>query len=162
MGDETADFAYGKGFKKVLTASGTSQDLVQLIMKSLYPKEGVLWYLSGEKIKGNLVEDLNAAGFDIKRYIVYSIVDAVNLPLKLCDDIKKSFISHVIFSSARTTEVFINLLRQQKLEGEAARMTALCLSQRIKHVALSLKWQNVWVSLHPTIKNLMEYFNERK
>lgn len=162
VGDETARLAHEKGFKKILSAHGKSQDLLSLVINKAQKSGDMLWHLSGEHIKKNMVEELKRTGFMAKRHIVYSLTDVEDLPHALCDEIKTQSISHVIFCSTRTTNVFISLLKKQKLEKKALQITALCLSPGIKQTATSLPWKNIWVSSHPNIQALMGYFNEKR
>lgn len=162
VGDKTAELAKQAGFLNVSSASGTSQELVKLIIKTAQRDKGILWHLSGEKVKGNMIESLKIAGFEAKRKIVYSIEDATDLPASLCMQLQNQIISHVIFCSPRTTTVFINLLKKKKIEKSTCQMISLCLSQDIGENALGLKWKKLWISPKPTIKDLMGYFDEEK
>jgi uroporphyrinogen-III synthase len=162
VGDKTAELATQSGFLNVLTASGTSQDLIQLIVKIEQRNKGILWHLSGEMVKGNIVESLTNAGFEAKRQIVYRIEDATNLPASLHMKLKNHSLSHVLFCSSRTTSVFINLLKKKKLEKSTCQMIALCLSEDIKEKILGLKWKKLWVSPYPNVNDLMGYFDEKR
>ena len=162
VGDKTAELAKQTGFLNVSSASGTSQELIQLMIKTAQRDKGMLWHLSGEKVKGNIVESLETAGFEAKRQIVYSIEDAMDLPPSLDDELKNQTISHVIFCSPRTTTVFVNLLKKKKLEKMTCQMICLCLSQDIGEKALSLKWKKLWISPRPNMNDLMGYFDEEK
>lgn len=162
VGDKTAELAKQTGFVNISNASGTSQELIDLIMKTAERDKGTLWHLSGEKIKGNMIEHLNIAGFKAKRQIVYSIEDVKELPSSLCMQLKNQVFSHVIFCSPRITNVFINLLKKKKIEKSTCQMISLCLSQDIGENALGLKWKKLWISPKPTINDLMRYFDEEK
>lgn len=160
VGDKTADLAKDFGFLDVTSASGTSDDLIQLILQRVPRNQGVLWHLSGEDVKGNIIESLNCEGFEAKRQIVYRIEDVTDFPPSLCTELKRQFITHVIFCSPRTTSMFINLLKKQKLEKKACHITSLCLSKDIKEKASGLQWKEIWVSPNPNINDLMGYFDE--
>lgn len=162
IGDKTAELAKQTGFVNIESASGTSQELTNLIMKKADRDKGILWHLSGERVKGNMIEPLNIAGFEVKREIVYSIEDATDLPSSLCLQLKNQIISHVIFCSPRTTTIFINLLKKKKIEMSTCQMISLCLSQDIGETALGLNWKKLWISPRPTINELMGYFDEEK
>lgn len=162
VGDKTAELAKQAGFVNIESASGTNQELMNLIMKKAKRDKGILWHLSGEKVKGNMIELLNTAGFQAKREIVYSIEDAKDLPSSLCLQLKNQIISHVIFCSSRTTTVFINLLKKTMIEKSTCQMISLCLSEDIGKIALSLNWKKLWISPKPNINELMGYFDEEK
>jgi uroporphyrinogen-III synthase len=160
VGDETAELARQSGFLNILSASGTSEDLIQLILKTEPRDKGTLWHLSGEYVKGNIVDALTLAGFESKRQIVYQIEDATDLPPSLCRELENHAISHVLFCSPRTTSVFMTLLKKKKIEKNACHIISLCLSEDIKEKTSGLKWKKIWVSPLPSIKNLMGYFDE--
>ena len=162
VGDKTAELAKQKGFLNVSSASGTSQELIKLMIKTGQPDKGIFWHLSGQKVKGNIVESLKIAGFEAKRQIVYSLEDITDLPSSLYNELKNKMISHVIFCSSRTTTVFMSLLKKNKLEKKACQMISLCLSQDIGEKALGLTWKKLWISPKPTMNDLMGYFNEKK
>jgi len=158
VGDKTAELAKKTGFSNIFSAAGTSQELIKLILKTGQRDKGILWHLSGETIRGNIVESLNFAGFEAKRQIVYRIEDIVTLPSSLLTELNNHFISHVIFCSPRTTTVFVSLLKNKKLEKIACKITALCLSQDIGKQASDLKWKKLWISPKPNLNVLMSYF----
>lgn len=162
VGDNTAELARQTGFVNISSASGTSQELINLIIKKAERDKGILWHLSGEMVKGNIVESLKSAGFEAKRQIVYRIEDLIDFPSSLYEKLKNGTISHLLFCSPRTTTCFINLLKKNKIEKSSCHMISLCLSEDIGEKALGLKWKKLWVSPKPTIKDLMGYFDEEK
>lgn len=160
VGDQTALFAKERGFLTVLSASGTSQELLHLILEKASPKKGILWHLSGDIVKGNIVETLKAKGFEAKQRRVYHIEEAKALPPSLLFDLEHQRISHILFFSPRMTTLFIHLLRKKRLEKVTCQMTALCLSQDVLKEALELEWKKVWVSSKPTLQDMGEYFDK--
>lgn len=162
VGDKTAELAKQKGFANIFSAGGTSQELIQLILKTAQKNKGTLWHLSGETIKVDISEALKFEGFEAKRQIVYRIEDIVTLPSSLLTELNNYLISHVIFCSPRTTAVFVNLLKNNKLEKKACKITALCLSQDIGKKASELKWKKVWISQRPHLNVLMDYFDDER
>lgn len=162
VGDKTAELAKQSGFLKVLSASGTSSELLRLISKTAHPHKGILWHLSGREVKGDIVESLKVAGFEAQRQIVYEIKDVTDLPPSLCAALTNHTFSHVIFCSPRTTNIFVTLLKKQKLEKVSCQMRALCLSQEVGKKASSLNWKKLWISPRPNMNALMRYFDEEK
>lgn len=162
VGDKTAELAQKLGFSSVLNASGTTQELIQLISNTAKKEDGILWHLSGEIVKGSMIDTLKNAGFEAERKIVYYIKDAVDLPPALYMELQNQHISHIIFCSPRTTTVFVNLLKKNNLEKITCQMVLLCLSQEIVKKALILKWRKLWVSPQPNLKALMGYFDEER
>jgi uroporphyrinogen-III synthase len=162
VGDQTAQLAQDRGFSKVISASGTSQELIQCILQRAHPKNGILWHLSGQIVKGNIVETLNRNGFEAQRSIVYRIEDAKNFPEALLSHLQNQRITHILFFSSHTTLLFVNLLKMYGLEKSACHMRAICLSQAAAFKASLLVWKEIWISSKPTVKSMIEYFDEKK
>jgi len=162
VGDKTAELAKQKGFLNVSTGSGTGEELIKLIIEKTQRNAGILWHLGGEKKKGNIVESLKKAGFQAEEQIVYSIEDATDFPLPLYKELENHAISHVTFCSPRTTAIFLDLLKQKKLEKITPYMTCLCLSQEVAEKASALSWEKIWISPRPQVIDLMGYFDEKR
>lgn len=161
VGDETAALARTMGFKNVMSAQGTVQDLAGLIAKQETPARGVLCHLAGEVTKGSLVENLTTLGFKVERHVVYGICDAGCLPYPLILDFSQGQISHVMFFSPRTTELFVRLFKEAGLDEKLCLKDALCLSQDIAEKAQQLCWEKVWISPHPTAQDMTGYFEDQ-
>jgi uroporphyrinogen-III synthase len=162
VGDKTAQLAHDMGFSEVMSASGTSQELIQCILQRAHPKAGILWHLSGEIVKGNIVETLNAKGFEARERIVYRIEQTKNLPAPLLSHLQNQKLTHVLFFSSHTTLLFVNLLKMSGLEKLACQMRAICLSQDVALKASTLTWKEIWTSLKPTAQSMMRYFDEKR
>ena len=162
VGDQTAYLAKNMGFSHVLSASGTSQELTHLILHHAQREKGILWHLSGEIIKGNIVKTLQLKGFEAERRIIYHIEEIKDFPIPLLTDLQNQKISHVMFFSPHTTSIFVKLLKKNGLEEKTSHMTSLCLSQDIAKKALELKWKKSWICSPPMAQNMIEYFNEEK
>ena len=162
VGDQTAQFAHSLGFSKIFNASGTSQDLIHLILQHAQREKGILWHLSGEIIKGNIVETLQSKGFEAERHIVYGIDETKNFPPALLSALQNQMISHVMFFSPRRTTNFVTIIKKNKLEEATRSMTSLCLSQDVAEKAAELNWGKIWISPQPTTQNMMRYFDAEK
>lgn len=161
VGDKTAELASSFGFSKILSASGTSRELIQLILSKADPQEGILWHLSGARVKVDIVGILQAAGFEAMRRIIYDMESATELPSSLVTKLQNQLISHILFFSPHTTHIFVNLLKRNNLEMATSQITALCLSESVAKSACILTWEKLWISPKPTAQDLMEYFNEK-
>lgn len=162
VGDETAVLAQDMGFSEVISASGTSQELIRCILQKAHPKAGILWHLSGQIVKGNIVETLIEKGFEAQRHIIYHIEQAKNLPNPLLSHLQDQRIAYVLFFSSHTALLFVNLLKMYGLEKSACKMRAICLSQAVALKTSMLTWKEIWISPKPTAQSIMSYFNEKK
>ena len=162
VGDETAQLARDMGFSKVISASGTSQELIQSVLQMAHPKAGILWHLSGEIVKGNIVETLNGQGFEAKQHIVYHIEPVKEIPASLLFHLQNQRLTHVLFFSSHTTLLFVNHLKMNGLEKLVCQMKAICLSQAVALKASTLTWKEIWVSPKPEVQSLIGYFDEKR
>lgn len=162
VGDETARLAQCMGFKNVISASGTSHDLIDLILKQTPKEQGILYHLSGNVIKVDIVKELQKKGLTAKRKIVYRIQKIRNLQDSLLYDLENKKISHVMFFSPRTARFFVSLLNENKLEKIASEIRAVCLSNSVAQAVRSLQWKEIWISPQPLVKNMIGYFHEEK
>lgn len=158
VGDQTAFFAKKMGFHTVLSASGTSQDLLSLILEKADPQRGTLWHLSGTRIKKDIVGTLRKNGFQSQRHCIYYLEAEKELPEPLLKDLQIQKISHILFFSPHTTWIFGKLLKKYKLEDTTKTMVALCLSQDVGEKAQALPWKKMWVSPKPAQESLLGYF----
>ncbi|MBX9786011.1 MAG: uroporphyrinogen-III synthase [Alphaproteobacteria bacterium] len=162
VGDQTAALAHQLGFTTVFNASGNSKDLQNLIVQQALPEEGVLYYLSGRIIKRDIVRELRALGFKAQRQVVYQTNYIERFSNSLITDFFNKKISHVLFFSPRTTELFVDLVKTSKLEKEIALNKALCLSYDIAEKAQEILWKEIWISPHPSTHNMLGYFDDGK
>lgn len=162
VGDQTAALAHQLGFITVLSARGSSRDLQELIIRQAQPEKGILYYLSGKIIKRDIVTELRVLGFKAQHQIVYQVNDIEHFPNSLVTNFFNKKISHVLFFSSRTTELFVDLAKASKLEKEIALNKALCLSYDVAEKAQKLLWKEIWVSPHPSTNNMLGYFDGGK
>ena len=162
VGDQTADLAHQLGFITVSNAKGNSRDLQELVARQAQPEKGVLYYLSGQIIKRDIVHELRALGFKVQRQVVYQINDTEHFSNSLITDFFNKKISHVLFFSPRTTELFVSLVKASKLEKEIALKKALCLSYDIAEKAQKILWKEIWVSPRPSTHSMLGYFDDEK
>lgn len=160
VGDQTAELARSYGYREVRSGSGTVHDLTALLQAKACPSRGILWHLSGDRIRGDPAADLRERGFQAERQIVYRIEEALSLPPCLIHDLQKEIITDVLFFSPRTAEIFMALLTQEGLTSVTRTITALCFSENVFQIVNSLTWAKLWVSPAPTLAHMIGYFDE--
>lgn len=162
VGDQTAALAHQLGFITVFSARGNSRDLQELVAQQARPEKGVLYYFSGQIIKRDIVRELKALGFNVQHQVVYQLNDVERFSNSLITDFFNKKISHVLFFSPRTTELFVDLVKASKLEKEIALNKALCLSYDVAEKAQKILWKEIWISPHPSTHNMLGYFHDGK
>lgn len=161
VGDKTAELAAHFGFKKIFSASGDNKALCALIQQKAFRSKEILWYLSGKIIKGDSIGQLTQKGFAVRRQVVYDLQAERSLPPSLEHTLTQREISHILFFSPHTTEIFLTLLTEARLEAIACEMTALCISPDVVKKAVRLPWKKVWVSPKPTTEAMIGYFRAK-
>ena len=71
VGSATEKKTRSLGFQNVISASGSVENLKELILQNFDKKNGKLIYFSGEIISANLDRQLINEGYDIKRVVNY-------------------------------------------------------------------------------------------
>jgi uroporphyrinogen-III synthase len=149
VGEATAEAARAAGFPDVRSADGAGADLVALA-RGLDPAAGALVHVSGEDIATDLVAALAEAGFSARRLIVYRARMTGALTRQAAQLLTNPAPGDsALFHSARGAESFGVLVRAAGLQTTLRSMRALCLSQRIASVALSLDFKQVRVADAP-------------
>ena len=79
VGDATAAAARAVGFNAVQSAGGNVEDLARLAIAVLRPANGALFHAAGSAIAGDLSGRLEAAGFSVRRAVLYRAETATAL-----------------------------------------------------------------------------------
>jgi len=104
VGDATARAARDIGFTYVKSAQGTSQDVTDLILKTI-SKDVTIIHCAGRHVRGSICEDLQDAGYSARRDLYYH-----SEPITAWPDIDYSVLTHIAFYSPRAARSFCNLL----------------------------------------------------
>jgi len=104
VGDATAAAARAAGFRDVASAKGVSADAAALCLKHV-PKTTPIIHCAGRHVRGSIVEDLTASGYDARRDLYYQ-----SEPVTAWPDIDYAAISHIAFYSPLAAKTFAALL----------------------------------------------------
>jgi uroporphyrinogen-III synthase len=140
VGDATAEAARGVGFAKVESAGGDVRDLARLARTKLDPAKGALLHAAGSAVAGDLAGTLEAAGFSVRRAVLYGAwpVDRISAPAAAV--IAAKAVDLVILFSPRSAETFARLVRDAGLADAMARVAVLGLSKAVIDAAEALPW----------------------
>lgn len=155
VGDATAAAARALGFAVVESAGGDVSDLVRLVIARCETPNGTLLHAAGSKLAGALGRELEEAGFDYRREVLYSAKKATALSRRCRDALAGHKIAIVLFYSPRTAESFATLATQEGVAAEVSTVTALCLSDAVAVAARRLPWRRVVVATAPTQEALL-------
>lgn len=155
VGDATARRLATTSFGDVRSASGASDDLVELVGRDLSPTGGPVLYLSGMMIAADIGAALAEAGFKVDRRVVYR-AQAIEKPDEaVVAELAAGNVDGVMFYSPRSARIFLDHLKHAKLELIAKEMTAYCISHAAADVARVLAWRKVAVASRPNQVDLL-------
>jgi uroporphyrinogen-III synthase len=156
VGDATARAARRAGSKEVVSAAGSAADLARLIAQRCPPGRGAILHLSGEDIRPGLAEELAAAGFALRRQVVYRAVPARALSPAAVAALSRSQVEAVLLFSPRTARTFVHLVARHGLQAHLAVTAAICLSAAVAHSCRKQVWRAIYLAARPDLGALLE------
>lgn len=162
VGRASAEAARQAGFADVTAAGGDVDHLAGMVKAMLDPTDGALVHVAGTVTAGDLAGALAAAGFDVRRAVLYAAEPARTLPAAAHDALAAGRIDAVMLFSPRTARLFAGLVRTAGLDGHCRTMLALCLSQAVAEALDDLDFAEIRVAASPDQDSLMALLDERQ
>jgi uroporphyrinogen-III synthase len=147
VGDATAAAARDAGFTDVAGAGGAVEDLARLVIARLKPKDGALIHAAGSVTAGDLAGLLEAAGFAVRRAVLYEAAPSEALSPATRDAIVRGDIDAALFFSPRNAATFVRLATG--LDEGCKHMIAVALSATVAEKLAPLPWRRVAVASAP-------------
>ncbi len=155
VGDATAAAARAAGFDDVASAAGDVTALARLAADRLDPGRGALFHAAGKQVAGDLKGMMEAAGFEVRRAVLYRTRAAGALPVAAIAALTNGTLDGVLFFSPRTAEVFVRVVRAAGLTDGLASLYALCLSRAVAERLQPEAWCAVRVAGRPDTAALL-------
>jgi len=140
VGDATADAARAFGFEVVDSAGGDVDDLARLVRERVRPEDGALLHSAGSVVAGDLAGALEAAGFQVRRTVLYRAEPVAALSDTTVAALRDGRVDVVMFFSPRTARTFVSLAKAAGVEAAASHMALLGLSPAIADAAGEIPW----------------------
>ena len=156
VGDITAQLFENSGFSNVKSASGTSEDLLELFVKSCNPEKGPVLYLAGQDTHGAIERDLKHYGFIIEKKIAYRAEAVSRLTQDAEQALRSGEITGIFIFSPRSAIILNELISTFKLHKAIKKTTAFCLSDAVAKEASATAWSNILISERPTQESILE------
>jgi len=147
VGDATADAARAAGFADVTSAGGAVDDLAKLVIGRLKPKGGAVFHTAASVTAGDLQGLLEAAGFSVRRAVLYETVEPERLSDTTRAAIAQRQIDVALFFSPRNAATFVRLAAG--LEEDCKHMVAVALSSAVAEKLAPLPWRRVAIAAAP-------------
>jgi uroporphyrinogen-III synthase len=153
VGDATAAALREAGFAEAASAGGTVEDLAKLVIARLKPGGGALLHAAGSVIAGDLSGLLEAAGFTVRRAVLYKAIPSEHLSAATRDAIARGEIDAALFFSPRNAATFVRLATG--LDEGCKHMIAVALSSAVAEKLAPLPWRRIAVAAAPNENALL-------
>lgn len=150
VGDATARAAKEAGFLEVSSASGDVEALAALAREKLDPAKGPLVHVAGSEVAGDLAGALGAAGFTVRREVLYESETAYSLSASTIAAIKEERIDGILVYSPRTAATLSRLIRKARLVRDCRHIDLFCLSPAVAEAAKDIQWRETKIAAEPT------------
>ncbi|GAB2179740.1 uroporphyrinogen-III synthase [Dongia sp. agr-C8] len=148
VGDGSATTAREMGFSDVTAAGGDVEALAALVIAKLDPKAGPLFHGAASVLAGDLQGKLEAAGFSLRRAVLYEAKTATTLTHETRMNLALGGVDMVLLFSPRTARTFAELWRKADAPS-LGKTTALCLSAAVAREIADLGWQRIEIAASP-------------
>ena len=145
VGNATEKKTRSLGFQNVISASGSVENLRELILQNFDKKNGKLIYFSGEIISANLDRQLINEGYDIKRVVNYRTNHIRKFDKKFVDDLKLNIPEIVYVYSQNSASSFLNFIKVHQLDGEWMNANLMCIGEKTSSILNEIKWKKIFL-----------------
>jgi len=150
VGDASARQARELGFQRVESAGGDVDSLAALVKARVEPGNGALLHAAGSKVAGDLGGGLEAAGYRVRRAVLYQARPATALSADLQAQLTAEAIDLALFFSPRTAATFVRLAEAAGLGYRCRAVTAYALSPAVAGELAALSWRSIRCAAAPT------------
>lgn len=126
VGEHTATIARQSGFKTIVTANGMMAGLIPLIKADGVSPDHIL-HVRGADIRADPAQDLPG----VRALVLYKAVAAETLPVEITQALRGGGVRAVLFYSARSAAIFMDLVKKSGLSADINGVRALCLAHSV-------------------------------
>ncbi len=156
VGAGTAHHCASAGFNHCCGIAEQSSELPQRIKAALSPRAGGLLHVTSQHAHTEFYDALLDAGYGIEQRFVYSAKAASAFQAETLEALQAGRLWGALFYSARTADIFNNLIAAAGFASCIGDLHALCLSQAVAGTLEQPKWKAVSVAPSPTHASLMD------
>jgi uroporphyrinogen-III synthase len=161
VGDATAAAARAVGFTDIVSAGGRAEDLATLAATRLRAGNGPVLHVTGRHVAGDLAGRLEAAGFVMRRAVLYQ-AEAVPAFSESCKSaLKSGSLDGALLFSPRTARIFAGLIVAEALDTASGRLDIYALSQAVADAVNGPAWRRILVAARPTQEDLLDLLPQR-
>lgn len=164
VGDATASTARACGFAAVASAAGDVDALAALVAARCVARDGPLLHVAASTRAGDLSRSLEAAGFTVRRAVLYEARPASALTAETTAALTEGRVDAVALFSPRTARSLVRLLAEAGLAGGCRRsVAAVCLSEAVARAASEggiVGWRTLGIAARPDQDSLIAALND--
>ena len=160
VGTRTAAAARAAGFTVVVDAGGDAAALAELATARLRREAGPLLHAAGGNSTLELAQALARRGFDIRRCVVYQLVEVAELPPAAVGALRRDALDAVLVFSARSARLLAGCVRTAALADSCKRVLACCISTQAANALDGLTFRDVHIASRPNQKSLLALLQE--
>jgi len=149
VGGASARAAREAGFGRVESGGGGVEELARLVQSHLNAQDGALMHIAGTRVAGDLAGDLERAGFQVRREVLYQAAKQESLSADGAAALSSGSVGGVVFYSPRTAKTFKRLVEEAGLAGACRGLRGFCLSQAVADQARPLFGDGTRVAARP-------------
>lgn len=150
VGQQSAEEARAAGFTDVRNAEGGSTALAKATAEWATPANGTLLHISGADVAGDLTGMLEAAGFIVRREVLYEALAVEGLPGAAQSAIRAGRLDAVLLFSARSARAFVDGITAAGLKKSCANLIAIAISQAAAAPLADLTFRELRIPQRPT------------
>ncbi|MDA8233060.1 MAG: uroporphyrinogen-III synthase [Magnetospirillum sp.] len=150
VGDSSARVARALGYANVESAGGDVETLAALVIGRVDPAKGALLHAAAGAVAGDLAGRLGAAGFAVRRVVLYDARTATGVSAELADALRTQSLDAALFFSPRTAATFATLVGAAGLDPCCRSVAAYALSAAVARELGTLPWRWITVAPEPT------------
>ncbi len=147
VGDATAAAALSVGFEQPVSAGGNVEDLAGRVIASLKPADGPVIHAAGSVTAGDLAGLLGAAGFALRRAVLYEAVPVTQLSDAAARALTRGDIAAAMFFSPRNAATFVRLAAGMR--DYLTPVSAVALSAAVASTLEALPWRRIVTAESP-------------
>ena len=149
VGQQSAQEARHAGFADVRNAEGGSAALAKAAAEWASPADGPLLHISGADVAGDLAGALEAAGFTVRREVLYEALAVDGLPGAAQSAIRAGRLDAVLLFSARSAKAFADGIKVAGLRKACGNLIAIAISQAAAAPLSDLTFKEVRIPTRP-------------
>lgn len=155
VGEATTRMLRDAGWAQATCAGVDVAGVCMHIRGSCDPKRGALCYVSGAQITLDLAAALTPHGFTVQRVIAYTAEPCAHLSGEAVRALSDGTLSHALFYSRRTAEIFRLRIADGGLERTLRPVTAVAISGAVAEALKPMPWKAVIAAPTPDTDGML-------